>query len=104
MSGQHTKQLDLGFQRKFRYFIQENSAAVSLLKVSLSVFVRPGKSAFPVAKQFAFNQFSRNRAAIHCHKALTGSAALSMNGPGDDLFSGSAFTGNQNRRTRTGSA
>ena len=56
----------LGLQREIHLadFVEEQRAAVGELRRARAVFVRAGEGALHVAEDFAFHQFSRDRAAI----------------------------------------
>jgi hypothetical protein len=63
--------------------------------------VDPVRAAF-VAEEFGLNQSLRDGAARHRDKGLTRAVANIVDGPGDELFSGSALAGNQDGSTQIG--
>ena len=79
---EHPQELDLGRQRQFPQFIQEQGAAVRLGKLPRLVPERPGEGAFDMAEEQAFHQFRRDGPAIDGNEAVGGAAAEPMDETG----------------------
>ena len=88
------EQFHLYFKGDLAYFVQENSAAVGLLKVSYSsTGIGSGKRSGCVTKQFALNQRWCNSVTDNLHKrSLRITAVVYLSG--QLALSRAAFTGN----------
>ena len=98
------QQFRLQQHRHFTDLIQEQRTLLSLFEQS--AFIRPGirKGPFDVPEQFAFQKLFGNRRTIHRNKRRVFAATIIMNGLGHQLFSRSAFAGNENIRLGVGHA
>src|SRR5690554_3258570 len=76
--GQYPQQPRLGLGGHIANFIQEQRAAVGLLKASLATGHRAGKGAFLMAEQFRLDQITGDCRHIKRNKWLTGTRAVLM--------------------------
>ncbi len=76
-------------------FVEEQRAAVGLLKLSFLVGGGAGKRAFAMAEQFALDQVFGNGGAVHFDKHLVLAQALGMDGVGDQFFAGARLAVDQ---------
>ena len=84
--------------RQLAHFVEENHAAVSRLEESLLGFQRAGEGSFFIAEEFALDQRGHQRAAIDGNKRASGKGTAKMNGARDELFSSTAFAGDEHGR------
>src|SRR5208337_1911692 len=82
--------------------IQKQGAAVGQLDPPWLGAKGAGEGSFFVAKQLAFEQRSGNRRAVHLYIGTTLPRGQSMDEPGNDVFSGAALAGDQNRNVGGG--
>ena len=70
--------LHLGLRRQAHvaYFVEEDGAAVGLLKLADALLDCRGESPFLVAEEFAFDEFGRDGGAVHLHEGRIGAVAL----------------------------
>ena len=99
---EHPQELDLGRQRQFPQFIQEQRAAVRLGKLPRLVPERPGEGAFDMAEEQAFHQFRRDGAAIDGNETVGGAAAEPMDEPGKEFLAGAGLPQDQDGNVRRG--
>src|SRR4030042_805970 len=92
------QQLDLNVLAEFAHFIQEYRASFGQLEASLFLMDGPGKSAFLMAKQFAFNEGFRQGRAIDLDKWFMVPAAVIVEGMGHQFFAGAAIPPDGPRR------
>ena len=67
-----------GIGRAIADRLAAEGAAIGLLKAALPGGLSPGKGAFFVAKQFRFNQVSRNSRHIQCNKGVGRSRTMTV--------------------------
>ena len=96
------QKLGLRFASHLRNFVEEDRAAVRALEKSLLPTVRASKSALFMTKQVALDQRFRNRGAIDGNVRTVPARRELVNELSRDLFSGPAFTGDQDRYIRGG--
>jgi hypothetical protein len=89
---QHPQKLDLRGQGNFPHFIQEDGAAVGLLKAADFLAQGPGEGPFLMAEEFAFQQGGRVGGTVDDHKGSLLAVAQAVNGPGHQLLAGAAFS------------
>ncbi len=87
----------LGLQHRIQFcdLVQKESAPVRHFDPAGLGIVGPGECASFVTEQFAFQQGSRNRRTIHLHKGTIRPRRIQMQQPGDNVFSGAAFAGDE---------
>src|SRR5262249_5153120 len=90
------QQFGLRSQGDIANFIQENGAAVGLLKTANPTSAGACESAAFVAEQFAFEQRFRDSGAIDSDEGAANAVAMLINRARDQFFTGSGFTTNQN--------
>ena len=90
-----TQQLGLERGAAFTNLIEEQGAAIRQLKTSFTLTHRPGKGAFLMAEQFAFQQGVRQRRAVKFDEGGASPWRMVMDGVGDQLFPGAAFAAYQ---------
>src|SRR5579859_1577285 len=101
--GQHlallnrAQELGLRFASHLRNFVEEDRSPVSTLKKSLLSAVRAGKSAFFMTKQVALDQRVWNRGTVDGNVWTVPARGELVDELSRDLFSGSAFAGDQDR-------
>ena len=93
--GEYTQKPSLQLHRHIADFIQKERAALGLLKAAQTRGHRTGERAFFVAKQFTFEQFSRD--GRHVDRNVRGAAAAAVlpNGTRNDLLARSGLSGEQ---------
>src|SRR5215472_15419443 len=94
---QHMQQLGLQGRMHFADLIQENRAAVRLLKLAEFLPRGAGKSARLIAKQFAFQKLVRDRGAVYLDEGFIGARRLRMNHTCHHFFAGSTLAADQDR-------
>src|SRR6266852_1623679 len=97
---QNAQELGLHLEGQFANFVEEDGAAVGGLEQSGLRFRGAGKGALFVAEQLAFHQRGNQRATIDSHEGSLRHGSAEMDGAGNELLAGAAFTGNQYRRAR----
>src|SRR4030095_627222 len=88
---QYPKQFRLQPQLKLAYLVQEERAALRLLKQAFFAPLCVGESAFLVPEQFALNQCRRDRRAIDGDEWLVGARRSVMDRFGYEIFASAAF-------------
>jgi len=86
----------------FPDFIQKDAATVCFLKTSHFIVYRSGKSALDMSEQFTLKQILHQGGAVDDNHRLGGICPAVMDGLGNQFFTGTAFTGNQNRTLGVG--
>ena len=76
-------------------FIEEQRAAVALLKLADALGVGAGERAFFVPEEFALQQMLRNRGAVDGEKGPIATLAVAVNGARDELLPRAAFAGDE---------
>src|SRR5215469_4456999 len=94
---QDPQQLGLQRQRHISDFVQEQSPTVSHFKAADFLRKGPGKRAFFVAEEFAFQQVKWNRRAIELYERSSAALAGVMDVPGDQLLARTRLSKNQDR-------
>src|SRR5215813_5186232 len=74
------------------------------LEFALFLCVSTSESTFLVSKEFALKQILRNRSTIDNNEWISLAWALSMDGMGDEFFTGAALTTYQHRDVRKSNA
>jgi len=82
---------------QFSDLIQENRAAVGILKYADFVTGRAGEGSLDVTKQFALQQGFDESGAVHGGKWLVGCGASTMKSARNQLFAGAGVPGHKNR-------
>src|SRR6516162_10851999 len=93
----HPEQLRLQSQRHISDFVQKQSSGIRHFKAANFLRKGPGKRAFFVAEEFAFQQVKGNRRAIELYERSSAALAGVMNGPGDQLLARTRLSKNQDR-------
>ena len=97
----HTQQFDLHSQRQFADFVEEDGAAIGLLKVALAVLVSPRKGAFDMTEKFTLDGALGNGTAVDADEAtaLTHmlAQAVLVDDAREDVLAYTALSGNENR-------
>src|SRR4030042_2781807 len=75
---------------------------VGMFQISGPLFFCPCKSTPGMTEKFSLKEAGIDRRHVDWHEGITGPGADGMNGPGQKLFAGAAFTGNQNRYVAAG--
>ena len=76
-------------------FIEEDGAAIGLLKAADAAFGRAGECAALVAEQFAFEQRFWNGGAVDGDEGRIGAVAVLEDGASDEFFAGAGFAADQ---------
>src|SRR5215510_2937441 len=92
---QHAQQFRLAREREAVNFVENDRSTVRQFEAALAILNRAGEGAFLVTEQFAFEQCFGQRGAIDLDQWPSASAAVKMNGLGDQLLPCPAFTLNQ---------
>ena len=84
---------DFGLKRRGHVadFIEEEGPAVGLLELADALPLGPGEGALFVAEQLAFQQVLRDGGAVDGQEGLIGTAAVLVQGAGDQLLARPAF-------------
>ena len=90
------QEFDLHGKRQIGNFVKEQSAAVSVLEKAETVLICTGKTAFFVAKKFAFHQIFRNGAAVDGNKRFVGAVGQLVNRARRLLFTRTGLAGDIN--------
>src|ERR1700726_721902 len=93
-----TQQLRLEFERHLPDLIKKQRALVSQLESPNLLRNRTGKRTFLMAEEFALQKALRNRGAIYFNEAAPLAWTQLVSRPGDQFFSGSGLTQNENGR------
>ncbi|MNI42721.1 hypothetical protein D3C73_970220 [compost metagenome] len=93
-----TQQVGLQLRRQVTDFVKEQRSAIGRLDPSDLALMGAGKRALLMTKQFGLDQVLGDGAAIDRNEGLVVALGLTVQGAGDQLFAGSAFTANQHRR------
>src|SRR5512140_3182770 len=88
---QDTKELHLRGQRQLADLVQKDRAAVSKLKIPLTLVGRAGKGAPLMTEQLAFNDSFGNRSAVHSDERFLVPRARRMDGLGDHFLAHTAL-------------
>ena len=96
------EQLDLGIQRQFADFVQEQGATIGFLEAADLAVECAGEGAALMAEQFRFDEILGNRAAIDRDQRLLRARAGGVDGIGDDFLADAAFPLDQHRHAGTG--
>ncbi|KAG9613773.1 hypothetical protein KCV01_g966, partial [Aureobasidium melanogenum] len=94
-TGQHAQQARLQAHRHVADLIEEQRAALGLLEAADMPACRAGKGARLVAKQFAFQQLSRNRGGVQRHIRLAATCAFLMQRTGHQFLARPRLAGDQ---------
>ena len=94
----HSQQGDLRFLGQLSDFIQKDGPAVGRLEPTEASLERSGERALFMPEQFRRNQRLRNRGAIDANERTTRPPGAIMDRTGDELFTRSGLTLDQNRR------
>src|ERR1700731_2915177 len=65
---QYAQHLGLRLEAHVADFVQEQRSTISLLKLADFVLGSSGKASFDMPEKLGFDQFIRNRGAVHFHK------------------------------------
>src|SRR4030095_1207092 len=94
----HAQHGDLRSLGQLADFIQKDGPAVGRLESTEASLQRSGKRALLVAEQLRRNQRLRNRGAVDANERTTRSPGAIVDRTGDELFTHSGLTLDQNRR------
>ncbi len=95
---QHTQQLGLHRQWQLTHLVKEQRTAIRQLEPAATPIDRPGKSAFDMPEQFAFDQHFRQRGAVEADQRLVCPRRVQMDGLGHQLLADTGFTHDQYRQ------
>ena len=82
----------------FANFIEKDSALIGLHKSSLTAFISTGEGTFFMPEKFGLQQCFGEGRAIDRHQRIISAGAVNMQGPCNQLFTGTTFAGYQYRR------
>src|SRR5579872_338674 len=88
---QNTQHFGLGPQTHVADFIEEECAAVSLLKFSNLVFCCAGEAALDVPEKLGLDQLLGNGRAIYFHEGPLAAKACRVKGMSDEFLAGAAL-------------
>ena len=94
---QHVQQFGLQMHRHFGDFIQENCALVGQFKFSGLGSHCARERALLKSEKLRFQQFARQRRAVHLDKRLIPSLRPQMDHPRDNFLAHAAFSAHENR-------
>ena len=94
---QHAQQACLQLKRHVTNFIEEQSAAIGLLKTPAALALRAGESTALVAEQFAFEQLLRYGGGVDGHKRSACAGRMLVQGARHQLLTGAGFASHQDR-------
>jgi hypothetical protein len=80
-------------QRHVADLVEEEGAAVALLKLADAAAVRPGEGTLLVPEQLGFEQVLRDGGAVKEEKRCLGPGAVLVDGAGDQFLGGAAPDG-----------
>ena len=83
-------------------FVQQQCSLVGLLELADLVANGAGESTTFVAEQFGFQQFVRQRCAVHFHERPFGSVRLFVDETCNDFLAHARFAEDQDRDIRSG--
>ena len=92
------QQLDLHRQRQVCHFVEQQGAAVSRLKKSITVVGRTGEGALSVAEKLRFHQRFGNRTAVHGDERLVAARAQGVDVARGELLAAAGFAVDRHRR------
>ena len=92
---QNTQQTGLKVKRHVSDFVQEQGAAIGLLKAATACGLRTGESAALVAEEFAFQQILGYGRCVDGHKRPAGTRAVFVQCAGHQFLARARFAGNQ---------
>src|SRR5262249_13595351 len=88
----------LELERDIAYFVHKQCALIGQFKPAGCGHDRAGKGAALVSKQLAFQKTAGNRRTVEFYKGPVTTAAELVNGAGNELFAGSGFSQEKDRR------
>ena len=94
---QNVQQFGLQMRAHFRNFVQENRPLVGQFKLARLASHRSGKGALLEPEQFRFQQFSRQRGAVHFHKRLVPPLRTQVDHARDNFLADAAFPADKHR-------
>ena len=92
---QHAQQLHLHGHRDVGEFVEEDRAAVGEEELAGPRLGRPGEGAARVAEQLALDEVGIEGGDVDRQEGPVAAGAVAVNGAGDELLSGSAFSGDE---------
>src|SRR5712692_1749686 len=92
---QNAEELALRCRRERGDFIENDAAVAAELEAAELALDRAGKGAAFVAEEFAFDELRRKTGTIDFQERRVTSRTEFMNQPGEMVFTGAAFTGDQ---------
>jgi hypothetical protein len=92
---EHPQELNLQMKRQFADLVEKNGSLVRLFEEPRVVRHRAGKGPAHVAEELAFQERFGNRSAVDCDEWPVFPRAVEVNRAGYQLFTGSAFPGDQ---------
>ena len=95
---QRAQHLRLHGRRHVANLIEKKRAAVGFAKSSCARLHCAGERAAHVAKQFTFQQFGRNRRAVHGDERTPCALTVTMDRAGNEFFSSARFAEDKHRR------
>ena len=99
---QYPEKLNLHRKRHVAYFIEKERATICHFETAASGRNSACEGPFLVAKQFTFEQLSRNSAAVNRDKRLRGACRVIVQIAGNDFFSSTRLTGNEHANLGVG--
>ena len=97
---QDAQQFALDFQGNFPNLVQEKGSALGCFKAAGAVLDRPGKGAFDVAKEFAFEEFFWNRSAVDPDQRAVFARTAPVDFARDKVLARAGFTEDEDRGFR----
>ena len=94
---QKTQQLHLQPRGNLGNLVQENRAAVGHFNQAFFIGIGPGKGAFFIAVEFAFDQLFRDGGAVDGNEGTLVADAIVVDRPGEEFLSGAGLAGDQYR-------
>ena len=92
----HAQQFRLRLGADGAHFVEENGAFMRDFEGAFLVVNRACEGALHMSEQRGFQQFGRQRAAVHGHERMVHAGRIGVDGLGDQLFSGAGFARDQN--------
>src|SRR5262245_53582538 len=99
---EHAQELGLGAGLQIADFIEEQSAAVRLLKATDAAGLRTGEGAAFVTEEFALEQSVGNGGAIDSDERFGRAIAVLVDGPGNQLLARARGATDENSNGRGG--
>src|SRR5512133_149959 len=96
------EQLGLQFERQFADFVEEQRAPVRRLELSELVPHRSGEGTFDMTKQFTLQQVTGDGGTVDGNEGGVFAGTVGMDRTGNQLFTGTRFSGYQNGRLGVG--